>query len=408
MKRIIVLLLICNPLFFALQSSSAIPISESSYFSVLTCEPGQDVYARFGHSALRFCDSVNDIDVVYNYGTFSFTDDFVYKFVRGETYYNLSIQTYASFMRSYNKTNRGVVEQILALNSVQKQNLFAILLENSKPEHRTYLYNFLYDNCSTRPKVLLEKLLGDTLRWDSNGVVEATLWHAPSLAQLNATSATWRDYIHAYISKDSWLGVGIYILIGVPADALCSRDEANFLPDNFFSMLNGATIVEQDTQKKLVADVRYISPQSLDTNTKSYPTATLILWIAAFVFSIVSVVEYKKGWRFVWLDALVYLLFGVMGIIVWYVSMVSIHPAVFPNVHSLLFLPTHILFAIVIFISSWHKVRKIYLYISLFMFVIFIAILPLFALSSYHSASYALAIIIGGRLVKEFYYSKLH
>ena len=37
-------------------------ISDSAKFYLVTCEPGDEVYARFGHSGIRVYDPINNID----------------------------------------------------------------------------------------------------------------------------------------------------------------------------------------------------------------------------------------------------------------------------------------------------------------------------------------------------------
>ena len=60
------------------------------FVSVLTCAPGNEIYAVFGHTALRYENLSRGEDWVYNYGMFSFrTPNFVMRFVKGETDYQL-------------------------------------------------------------------------------------------------------------------------------------------------------------------------------------------------------------------------------------------------------------------------------------------------------------------------------
>ena len=63
--------------------ASASTVKANTYrISILTCAQGEDLYATFGHSAIRVTDSVHHSDIVYNYGTFNFNDpDFYLKFV---------------------------------------------------------------------------------------------------------------------------------------------------------------------------------------------------------------------------------------------------------------------------------------------------------------------------------------
>ena len=53
-------------------------------FSLITCDAGEDIYTIWGHTAIRVVDSMNQTDIVYNYGSFDFnTPNFIAKFVKG-------------------------------------------------------------------------------------------------------------------------------------------------------------------------------------------------------------------------------------------------------------------------------------------------------------------------------------
>ena len=92
-------------------------ISESMTISILTASPGPDLYSTFGHSAVRVKDPLQKLDIVFNYGTFnSFVDNFYLKFVRGKLDYELSVDVFENFIRSYQADNRSLVEQELNLN----------------------------------------------------------------------------------------------------------------------------------------------------------------------------------------------------------------------------------------------------------------------------------------------------
>ena len=68
------------------------PQTDSIQFSLLTCAPGNEIYALFGHTAIRYQNFSRGVDLVFNYGMFSFnTPHFVYRFVKGETDYQLGI-----------------------------------------------------------------------------------------------------------------------------------------------------------------------------------------------------------------------------------------------------------------------------------------------------------------------------
>ena len=98
-------------------------IADSSrmQISLLTCTPGKELYATFGHSAIRVIDSNSVTDLVYNYGTFDFNDpNFYTKFVKGQLNYYLSVEYFTNFKFDYQAENRGITEQILNLSAADK------------------------------------------------------------------------------------------------------------------------------------------------------------------------------------------------------------------------------------------------------------------------------------------------
>ncbi|HUS00587.1 MAG TPA: DUF4105 domain-containing protein, partial [Chitinophagaceae bacterium] len=104
------------PYFLFLISYSGFGQSDSCHLriSLLTCSPGEELYATFGHSALRVTDSASNEDIVYNYGTFNFDEPGFYtKFVRGKLMYYLSTEDFSSFKRAYEYERRSMIEQVL-------------------------------------------------------------------------------------------------------------------------------------------------------------------------------------------------------------------------------------------------------------------------------------------------------
>jgi hypothetical protein len=85
-KKVWNTLLFFTLIFFSIEQANA---QTSNYkVSVLTCGVGDELYASFGHSAIRIVDSAKGTDWVYNYGTFNAADpEFYTKFVKGKLLY---------------------------------------------------------------------------------------------------------------------------------------------------------------------------------------------------------------------------------------------------------------------------------------------------------------------------------
>ena len=84
--------------------------------SLLTADPGTELYSSFGHSAIRLreINPEGGKDLVFNFGTFDFdTPNFYGKFATGKLNYMLSMTTYDRFIVEYDYYKRGLREQVL-------------------------------------------------------------------------------------------------------------------------------------------------------------------------------------------------------------------------------------------------------------------------------------------------------
>ena len=53
-------------------TSASVKLSKDATISILTCSPGNELYSLFGHTGIRVVDKANNMDIVFNYGTFDF------------------------------------------------------------------------------------------------------------------------------------------------------------------------------------------------------------------------------------------------------------------------------------------------------------------------------------------------
>ena len=193
--------------------------------SLLTCDPGSEIYSLFGHSAVRVKNQARDFDVVFNYGTFDFqTPNFTIKFMRGKLPYRLSVSSYADFLKEYHYFKRGVREQILQINSAQKEELIKFLENNAKPENAEYKYDFFFDNCSSRIR----------------DVFETSLHYPPQYS--GESNLSYRDLLHRYLQSWPWLRTGIDLIIGSKADQQANASGQMFLPDKLHDNLASAQL----------------------------------------------------------------------------------------------------------------------------------------------------------------------
>lgn len=219
--------------------SLALPKNDTSLvqISVLTCERGDELYASFGHSAIRVVDGRSGTDEVYNYGTFQFSDpEFYSKFVRGKLPYYLDKGSYRDFMSTYIAEKRSVKEQVLQLSSEEESGIRSYLENNLLPENRAYPYDFLFDNCATRVRDLFPEVLG------------AGFYYADIL---DGKKASYRNAINQYLADKHWERFGINLLLGSKVDSLMTDEGSMFLPHFLYkglseSMNHGKRLVKEE------------------------------------------------------------------------------------------------------------------------------------------------------------------
>lgn len=219
----IVFIIFCT-LYTFIRLSAQNTSDESISISILTCAPGDQLYSIYGHNAIRIIDRNTNNDLVYNYGTFDFnTPGFAVKFMRGKLPYSIGVATYNDFLREYQYYQRDVNEQVLYLDSLQKQKIISYLAVNLQPENRTYKYDFFMDNCATRLRDIIDQNITN-FTWDNT----------------KASGKTYRQIIKEYQYKMPWTDFGIDLIIGAPADQKTSLTQESFIPDYLASAISNA------------------------------------------------------------------------------------------------------------------------------------------------------------------------
>lgn len=286
----------------------ALELSDKARISLITCTPGKPLYARYGHTAIRVCDSIRDIDIVFNYGIFDFnTDHFYWKFVRGETWYELGATPMKWFMLEYEYDHRPVYEQVLHLTPEQCEAIWQALVDNYRPENRKYLYNFVFDNCATRPYWLITKALEDTVVSNYAG----------------NTGTTYRAFIRHYTGALTWENAGINLLFGPKADRPMSSTERLFLPEELMFFLQEAHLSDGTP---LVSQSN-IAPFGIGSTPifASWPFGFALYVIAAILISVYDRKRQRLSW---WFELAIGIPYVLVLLIVTFLTFFSCHPLV--------------------------------------------------------------------------------
>src|SRR5262245_34413826 len=103
---------------------------------LITIGPGDALYSRFGHTALRVLDPERGLDVVFNYGYGPFgRPDFLWGFLRGELGFFVAVESWDEMVWGYRDEDRTIQRQPLNLSPGQVATLFDFLIWNIRPEN---------------------------------------------------------------------------------------------------------------------------------------------------------------------------------------------------------------------------------------------------------------------------------
>lgn len=303
-------------------------LSEEAEISILTLSPAEAVYTTFGHTAIRLKDSVHDIDRVYNYGTFDENEPYFFlKYFYGNLRYFLSVTSFDQFKQANTALGRSIVSQTLNLSQKQVNKLAPILEKNSLPENRSYPYRFFSQNCVTQAQDLISK----TKLIHSWG-------QAPTVT---LSTPTYRQKIAPYVANNPWLKFGINLMLGSTGEQTENNPSRHFLPDDLHLFLANAT---DSTGKSVVQSSQTIAKAQTSPSDQAV-SPIFISWVLFLVIAVFTAISLLKNWQSWWIDRILFGTVGLLGIILAFGSLFSLHQPLHYNWNLLWALPTHLFIA---------------------------------------------------------------
>ena len=311
--------------------SQPFALSEDAQISILTVGPGDNLYDKFGHSAIRILDEKSGYDAAYNYGVYDFdTPNFYGKFAQGKLNYKLEVWTFDSFFRSYQRQNRWVKEQVLNLSYAEKQALYRFLQNNAKPENKYYLYDFFYDNCATKIRDVLVEVLGDKLEYR---------------ADLAAEGLTFRQLIQKHVHWNSWGSMGMDVAIGAVVDQKANSWEYQFLPEYVAKAAEGAVLKTDDGEQSLVYSTEILFEAPGRPPVSNFFTSPLLLFlILAAIILVLTYSDKRNNLRNRRLDSFIFFVTGIIGVILALLWFGTDHTSTVYNYNLLWAFPFTVLF----------------------------------------------------------------
>ena len=308
MKRIFLICFIISIVSFPKVLSQS---SNDTIAYLITCGPGTETYSIYGHSALRIAIPGKHSDIIYNWGVFDYrTKCFAWKFAKGRLDYMLDTEITKGFLQSYFFEQRYVYSQRINIDSKELRKLTELINENLRTENIQYRYDFFYDDCSTRIRDLLEKSIGEKLKYPP-----------PEQGRV----PTFREMVAKYQNPYPWLKFGVDLLMGSTSDKKAHFRDQMFLPIDMRNGLSKTVVHRADKRIPLLQNPEIIldfnNPQIKQSFFTSPTFVFTILIIGVLILG--ALTKSRKAIRII--DIIIYSVFSVLALLMIFFNFFTDH-----------------------------------------------------------------------------------
>ena len=310
---------------------------DSVHVSLVTFYPGSEPHNIWGHSEIRV--QQGPVDLYFNYGVFDFqAPAFMWRFMLGKTDY--ICQPVPRAYATLGMEERRMVEQELNLPQDKAIMVRDFLWNNAQPENRTYRYKFLSDNCSTRPRDIIEMAAGDGLQYPA----------------MEDSTVTYRDILAHYCRNYAWEKFGIDLVLGWDVDTVLDQRATMFIPMLLMDAVAGATISSDDGQMPLVKATTVPIDKSTQGNVRPptpwYQSPMTVALLVLALTLLATYRDWRRGDVSRWLDSILFTAGGLAGCILFFLICFSTHEATSPNINIVWLHPLLLLLAILPWFSK--------------------------------------------------------
>ena len=297
--------------------------SAAPRIGVMTMQPGEIFWERFGHDAIVVQDPETGLALSYNYGFFDPTEPgFLGRFIRGEMEYMPVALPLEQDLEVYRQEGRGVSIQWLDLSDAQATSLAESLAVAAQPENARYRYDYFTENCSTKVRDALDAALGGQLHHQIAG---------------RSRGNTYRSEAVRLASPAPWMWLGFDIGLSRHADQQLSRWEEAFVPMRLADSLGEVHLADG---RPLVRGTEQLLPHRLPPEPPETPRPWWP-WLLAGLVAAAAILLLAR-WRPRLLAAVAgvfWLLGGVLGLLMLFLWFGTEHRFAWANENLLLFDP---------------------------------------------------------------------
>ncbi len=305
---------------------------------VITMEPGEEFWARFGHDAIVIEDVKTGESISFNFGFFDMSEPgFFGNFLDGKMQYQLVALPKEDDLQHYREKGRGVGVQWLNLDQQQIRDLYLALEENAKLENSRYTYDYFTANCSTRVRDSLDKVL--------NGQIKTQL-SSPSLGN------SYRSESVRLAWPAKWMAMGFHLGLGPAADKPLSRWDEAFIP---MRLRDSLRLIKLSDGSPLISSEEELLPHRLSLPPSDMPPWKKTAFMIGIALAIGIFFLAKRTPRLLaGIAGIFWLAAGLLGCLMLFVWFGSAHWAGYRNANLLLLSPL----ALALLPGAWQKIRN--------------------------------------------------
>lgn len=343
------------------------PRGEDLEIKLVTIGPGDDVPSWWGHTALIVEDRRFKTSVFYNYGLFSFEEkNFFVNFAMGRLIFWVGAWKTSTALAYYVSINREIRMQVLNLSPLKKVEMAKFLAINVRPENRAYLYDHYRDNCSTRVRDLIDRIIDGQFYSQMQG----------------PGRYTYREHTRRHTDRSFMMDWLLMFLMSDVIDKPIRQWDDMFLPEDLSIYVQNLSYENKEGKRIPLVESAYTYYQA--KNRSPLPEGVPVHWptglLFGFIFAaltVISAICWKKNCRFArqifaGLHLVEGIIFGIPGFFLFFLSYFTDHKVTYGNENLLLANPLTLLFiplAVGIFLQKrgfyrWAKINSYTLALS--------------------------------------------
>jgi hypothetical protein len=261
-------------------------VAKNLDFSLATFGRGDKIYLWFGHTALAITDKKSNRSVLYDYGIFSFDDNFYQTFAIGDLNYQVWATSTEMRYELTKEEKRDITVLPLNIPDETKLTILELLNFNVSEGNNTYLYHHYEENCSTRIRDIIDKAVdGQLKQWVTTIDFDETL---RQLVIRHSYNSPFIDWLLNFLQSGT-------------IDKPITLWDAMFLPSILEEALNNFTYINNKGESISLApkvEVEYRAPENIRSKTlekykSTTPRTFIVAILVAFLISFLSSSSFK-------------------------------------------------------------------------------------------------------------------